>query len=108
MLVGANHAKSESLFAALDSTIDTTRVSNTIRKLNADPDRWLAVYRGIEKAMGPGGRESAHQKRTGEDPAHRVRSSTTTKIISPMRSTNPACVRMSRSRRLTRRRVIPS
>ena len=50
-LSGVNHEKSESLFAVLDSTIDRSRVSNTIRTLNADPDRWLVVYRGIEKAM---------------------------------------------------------
>jgi len=46
-----SQATSESLFAALDSTIDRNRVSNTIRTLNADPDRWLVVYRAIEKAM---------------------------------------------------------
>ena len=50
-LRSASRAKSESLFVALDSTIDTTRISNTIRQLNADPDRWLAVYRAIDKAM---------------------------------------------------------
>ena len=58
-LHGVNHAKSESLFAVLDSTIDRNRVSNTIRALNADPDRWLAVYRGIEKAM---------ENQSGEEP----------------------------------------
>jgi hypothetical protein len=47
-----SYAKSESLFAALDSTIDTTRVSNTIRKLNSNPDRWILVFRSIEQAMG--------------------------------------------------------
>jgi len=47
-----SYAKSESLFAALDSTIDTTRVSNTIRKLNSNPDRWVLVFRSIEQAMG--------------------------------------------------------
>jgi hypothetical protein len=54
----ASRAKSESLFVALDSTIDTTRISNTIRELNADPDRWLAVYRAIDKAMTAGIGES--------------------------------------------------
>jgi hypothetical protein len=68
-LNGVNHAKSESLFAVLDSTIDRNRVSNTIRALNADPDRWLAVYRGIEKAMleqsgeAPRGEPSPEEKR---------------------------------------------
>jgi hypothetical protein len=59
-----SYAKSESLFAALDSTIDTTRVSNTIRKLNSDPDRWIAVFRGIEHAMGSqrGERESEEHR----------------------------------------------
>lgn len=62
-LIGTNHAKSESLFATLDSTIDRNRVSNTIRTLNADPDRWLAVYRGIEKAM-----EEQPEKQPRDDP----------------------------------------
>ena len=50
-LFGVTPSVAESLFAGLDSTIDRNRVSNTIRALNADPDRWLAVYRGIEKAL---------------------------------------------------------
>jgi hypothetical protein len=48
-LRGANYEKSESLFAVLDSTIDRDRLSNTISRLNSDPDRWIAVYREIEK-----------------------------------------------------------
>ena len=43
--------KSDSLFALLDSTIDTTRVANTIRALDSDPDRWLLVFRGIERDL---------------------------------------------------------
>jgi hypothetical protein len=62
-LSAVNHAKAESLFAALDSTIDRSRVSNTIRTLNADPDRWLAVYRGIEKNMG-----DRTEKRSPDEP----------------------------------------
>jgi hypothetical protein len=47
-----SYARSESLFSVLDSTIDTTRVSNTIRQLNSNPDRWILVFRSIEKALG--------------------------------------------------------
>jgi len=61
-LHSASRAKSESLFVSLDSTIDTTRISNTIRKLNADPDRWLAVYREIDKAIAAGGGESPSEQ----------------------------------------------
>lgn len=60
-LAAATPLKSESLFAALDSTIDTTRIANTIRALDEDPNRWILVYRTIEgdlerarKAQGTG------------------------------------------------------
>ncbi len=43
--------KSDSLFVALDSTIDTLRIANTIRDLNRDPDRWLLVYQDIERRL---------------------------------------------------------
>lgn len=43
--------KSDSLFAALDSTIDTLRIANTIRGLNQDPDRWVLVFRSIESRL---------------------------------------------------------
>ncbi len=43
--------KSDSLFAALESTIDTLRIANTIRDLNRDPDRWLLVYQFIERRL---------------------------------------------------------
>jgi hypothetical protein len=40
--------KSDSLFTRLDSTIDSTRIANTIRALNEDPDRWLLIFENIE------------------------------------------------------------
>jgi hypothetical protein len=46
-----NYLESESLFTMLDSTIDTTRIANTIRELNEDPDRWLAVFETIERRL---------------------------------------------------------
>ena len=58
----ADFARSESLFSVLDSTIDTTRVSNTIRKLNSNPDRWILVFRGIERAMGLEGGENESEE----------------------------------------------
>ncbi|MEJ2721647.1 MAG: hypothetical protein P8181_11010 [bacterium] len=42
-------SKSDSLFAVLDSTLDTLRISNTIRELNHHPDRWVLVFRRIEE-----------------------------------------------------------
>jgi hypothetical protein len=58
-LYGVNYLKSESLFTVLDSTIDTTRIANTIRELNRAPDRWLAVFENIERELrGPQGPES--------------------------------------------------
>lgn len=50
-LHSVTYLESERLFAALDSTIDTTRISNTIRELNLNPERWVAVFRSIEQAM---------------------------------------------------------
>lgn len=47
-----SYLKSESLFTMLDSTIDTTRIANTIRTLNDTPDRWLAVFESIERDLG--------------------------------------------------------
>lgn len=41
----------ESLFVQLDSTIDTLRISNTIKMLNEDPDRWTFVFLEIEKEL---------------------------------------------------------
>lgn len=43
---------SESLFVALGASIDTARVSRTIRALDADPERWILIFRNIERAMG--------------------------------------------------------
>jgi len=50
-LYAVNYLKSESLFTVLDSTIDTTRIANTIRELNRDPDRWLAVFERIQREL---------------------------------------------------------
>lgn len=47
-----NRLKSDSLFAALDSTLDSARIANTIRDLNGDPDRWLVVFEKIERRLG--------------------------------------------------------
>ncbi len=73
-LAAATPLKSESLFAALDSTIDTTRIANTIRALNEDPNRWILVYRTIEddlerarKAQETGGVQGG-QERSLEEP----------------------------------------
>jgi hypothetical protein len=41
----------ESLFVQLDSTIDTLRISNTIKMLNENPDRWAFVFLEIEKEL---------------------------------------------------------
>jgi hypothetical protein len=46
----ATYEKSESLFAVLDSTIDTTRVSKVIRDLQGNPERWIFIFRRIEQA----------------------------------------------------------
>lgn len=43
--------ESESLFAVLDSTLDTLRIANTIRELGRDPDRWILVFREIDKGL---------------------------------------------------------
>lgn len=50
-MIAVTPLKSESLFAAFDSTIDNTRIANTIRRLNMDPDRWIAVYQAIERGL---------------------------------------------------------
>jgi hypothetical protein len=47
----------DSLFARLDSTIDTLRITNTIKALNETPDRWAFVFLEIEKAL----RNSSHR-----------------------------------------------
>ena len=52
-LHAVNYLKSDSLFTVLDSTIDTTRIANTIRELNANPDRWLLVFKSIEQEQNP-------------------------------------------------------
>jgi len=56
----------ESLFAALDSTTDTTRVANTIRETNLAPERWGAIFEAIEKELRePGGQERSEQTGRG-------------------------------------------
>ena len=50
-LYAVNYLESESLFTMLDSTIDTTRIANTIRELNKDPDRWLLVFESIQRDL---------------------------------------------------------
>ena len=56
----------ESLFAALDSTTDTTRVANTIRETNLAPERWAAIFDAIDKKLGePGEQERSEQTGRG-------------------------------------------
>ena len=47
----ANPLESDSLFAHLDSTVDTTRISNTVRALEGDPDRWILVYEAVKERL---------------------------------------------------------
>lgn len=47
-----SYETSESLFVVLGAAIDTARVWRTVRALNANPDRWLVVFRSIERAKG--------------------------------------------------------
>jgi len=58
-LFSVNALTSDSSFAAIDSTIDTLRIANTIRELNADPDRWVLVFRSIE--------EKRHRRANADD-----------------------------------------
>jgi hypothetical protein len=51
-LYSVNDLQSDSLFAVLDSTLDTLRIANTIRTLNQTPDRWVLVFRSIEEKAG--------------------------------------------------------
>jgi hypothetical protein len=46
-----NALKSESLFAAVDSTIDSLRIANTIRTVNEEPDRWILIFESIEREL---------------------------------------------------------
>ena len=56
----------ESLFAALDSTTDTTRVANTIRETNLAPERWAAIFEAIDKELRePGEQERSEQTGRG-------------------------------------------
>jgi len=66
-LHSVTYLKSDSLFAVIDSTIDSLRIANTIRQLNQDPDRWVLIFRSIEQAMdtvsqGPQGKESEQRR----------------------------------------------
>lgn len=59
-----SYSKSDSLFAVLDSTIDTTRIANTIAGLNEDPDRWYIIFSSIERDLNPSqGSESEEPRR---------------------------------------------
>ena len=46
-----SYLESESLFVAVDSTIDTTRIANTIQQLETNPDRWLLIFRKVEQDL---------------------------------------------------------
>ena len=39
----------DSLFAVFDSTIDTLRIANTIDALNRNPERWILIFREINR-----------------------------------------------------------
>ena len=54
----------ESLFAALDSTTDSTRVANTIRETNRTPERWALIFEAIDKELGKPG-EPGRSEQTG-------------------------------------------
>lgn len=54
-LASVTPLKSDSFFAPLDSTVDTTRIANTIRALEKDPDRWILIFQSIEHDMNPEG-----------------------------------------------------
>lgn len=41
----------ESLFTDLHSSIDSTRIANTIRLINNTPDRWIIIFRKIEEML---------------------------------------------------------
>jgi hypothetical protein len=41
----------ENALARLDSTIDATRIANTIQSLNENPERWADVFREIENIL---------------------------------------------------------
>lgn len=41
----------ENALARLDSTIDETRIANTIQMLNKNPERWADVFREIETIL---------------------------------------------------------
>ena len=42
---------SDSLFALIDSTVDSKLISKTITLLNSNPDRWYVVFTAIEEAL---------------------------------------------------------
>ncbi len=50
-LRSVSYLESESLFVIFDSTIDTTRIANTIRQLEETPDRWLVIFRKVEQDL---------------------------------------------------------
>jgi len=67
-----NPFKSDSLFAVLDSTVDTLRIARTMRHLEADPDRWALVFQSItDKTAGtsPGQGEGQGQEQKKPPPS---------------------------------------
>jgi hypothetical protein len=44
-------AVADSLFAVLDSTIDSARIANTIQSLNQEPERWALIFEEIERRL---------------------------------------------------------
>jgi hypothetical protein len=44
-------AVAESLFTVLESTIDSDRIAITIRAVNQDPERWVAIFEEIERRL---------------------------------------------------------
>lgn len=44
-------ALAETLFAAIDSTIDSTRIANIIEEIGSDPERWIPIFRAIDEGL---------------------------------------------------------
>jgi hypothetical protein len=51
LLHAQNPQRSDSLFARIDSTVDSQRISKTVHLLNSNPDRWFVVFSAIEEAL---------------------------------------------------------
>ena len=50
-LYQSDSTKAEDLFAAIDSTLDSLRIANTISSLNKKPDRWVNIFRILNEKL---------------------------------------------------------